>query len=48
MLVYWSYEAEQPAVLAEPGVGATIRRLSSIVVHFFTNTRWERMFRHVH
>ena len=47
MLVYWSYEAEQPAVLAEPGVGATIRRLSSIVVHFFTNTRWERMFRHV-
>ena len=47
MLVYWSYEAEQPAVRAEPGVGATIRRLSSIVVHFFTNTRWERMFRHV-
>ena len=47
MLVYWSYEAEQPAVLAEPGVGATIRRLSSIVVHFFTNTRWERMFHHV-
>ena len=47
MLVYWSYEAEQPAVLAEPGIGATIRRLSSIVVHFFTNTRWERMFRHV-
>jgi signal peptidase I len=47
MLVYWSYEAEQPAVLAEPGVGATIRRLFSTVVHFFTNTRWERMFRHV-
>ena len=48
MLVYWSYEAERPAVRAEPGVGATIRRLSSVVVHFFTNTRWERMFRQVH
>ena len=48
MLVYWSYEAEQPAVRAEPGVGATIRRLSSVVVHFFTNTRWERMFHQVH
>ena len=48
MLVYWSYEAEQPAVRAEPGVGATIRRLSSVVVHFFTNTRWERIFHQVH
>ena len=47
MVVYWSYEVEQPAALAEPGLGATIRRLGSVVVHFFTNTRWERMFRQV-
>ena len=47
MVVYWSYEADQPAVLAEPGLTATIRRLSSVVLHFFTNTRWERTFRQV-
>ena len=47
MVVYWSYEVEQPSVLAEPGLGATIRRLSAVVLHFFTNTRWERMFRQV-
>ena len=44
MVVYWSYEGNQP-VVPESGLGATIKRLSSVVVHFFTRTRWERMFR---
>ena len=44
MVVYWSYDAEQP-VIQETGVGATAKRLVSVVVHFFTRTRWERMFR---
>ena len=43
MLVYWSYDAAEP-VLREPGLGAGLRRLSSGVLHFFTRTRWERMF----
>ena len=46
MVVYWSYDAGEP-VLPEIGIGPTIRRLSSVVVHFFTGTRWERMFRPV-
>lgn len=44
MIVYWSYDAEQPVVEA-PGLGATVKRLASVVINFFTNTRWERMFR---
>ena len=48
MVVYWSYEVEEPALLTEPGLVATIRRLSSVVLHFFTNTRWDRLFHQVH
>ena len=48
MVLYWSYASEQSAVLAEPGLVATIRRLSSGILHFFTNSRWERTFRQVH
>ena len=44
MVVYWSYDAAEP-VLREPGAGAGLRRLSSVVTNFFTRTRWERMFR---
>ena len=46
MMVYWSYEAG-PELVPETGLGATVRRLSSVVVHFFTRTRWDRMFRQV-
>ena len=44
MMVYWSYDADQ-AVIQDNGIGATVKRLASIVVNFFTRTRWERMFR---
>ena len=46
MVVYWSYDAGAP-VIPETGIGPTVRRLFSVVVHFFTGTRWERMFRPV-
>ena len=46
MVVYWSYDTEQP-VLQEPGIGGTVKRLVSVVVHFFTRTRWDRMFRFI-
>ena len=46
MMVYWSYEAG-PELISGGGLGAAIRRLSSVVVHFFTRTRWDRTFRQV-
>ena len=47
VVVYWSYEAAGPELVTEPGLDATVRRLSSVFVHFFTRTRWDRMFRPV-
>ena len=46
-LVYWSYDAERPELMTQTGIGATVRRMASVVTHFFTRTRWSRMFRTV-
>ena len=46
-LVYWSYDAERPELMTQTGVVATVRRMASVVTHFFTRTRWSRMFRTV-
>jgi len=43
LIVYWSYETERPE-LEEPGFGAALRNLGSVAAHFFTRTRWERLF----
>ena len=43
LMVYWSYDARQEASRGS-GVGATLRRVLSVVVNFFTGTRWERLF----
>ena len=43
LMVYWSYDAQQEASRGS-GVGATLRRVLSVVVNFFTGTRWERLF----
>jgi len=32
----------------DSGLGASIARLFSVVTHFFTKTRWERLFRQIH
>ena len=42
MVVYWSYESE-PADYETAGLGSTASRLFSVVTHFFTRTRWERL-----
>lgn len=47
VIIYWSYDAGTPVVVPEPGLGAAVRRLGSVAVHFFTRTRWERMFHQV-
>ena len=45
-VLYWSYESASE-FYSEVGIGATLRRLTSAVTHFFTRTRWERLLRPV-
>jgi signal peptidase I len=47
LMIYWSYESGREDYLEE-GVGATAKRLFSVVTHFFTKTRWERLFHQIH
>ena len=46
LLIYWSYESEADEY-RRTGVGATIGRLASVVTHFFTRTRWERLLHQI-
>jgi hypothetical protein len=46
-MIYWSYESGREDYV-DGGAGATIRRLFSVVTHFFTRTRWERIFHQIH
>jgi signal peptidase I len=43
-LLYWSYEAEPNAHIWRGAVDK-IRQLLGVAIHFFTRTRWDRMFR---
>ena len=43
-MLYWSYESGSE-FYADVGVGATARRLTDGVTHFFTRTRWDRLLR---
>jgi signal peptidase I len=45
-LIYWSYESGREDYIDE-GWAATIKRLASVVAHFFTKTRWERLFHQI-
>lgn len=47
LMIYWSFESEREDY-RETGLGATIERLASVVVHFFTRTRWERLLHQIH
>jgi len=44
LLVYWSYQAE-PDSAEWRGLADKIKRLTSVALHFFTRTRWDRTFR---
>ncbi len=46
LMVYWSYEAGR-ADYEENGVAAAVKSLVSVVTHFFTRTRWDRMFHQI-
>jgi signal peptidase I len=43
-ILYWSYEAE-PNSHVWRGPAAKIRQLFDVAIHFFSRTRWNRMFR---
>ncbi len=47
LMIYWSYESGGEGY-ADDGLGATIRSLVSVVTHFFTRTRWERILHQIH
>jgi signal peptidase I len=47
LMIYWSYESEREDYL-DAGAGASVRRMFSVVTHFFTKTRWERLFQRIH
>jgi signal peptidase I len=46
LLVYWSYEAGREDY-ADESLGGTAKRVASVVAHFFTRTRWDRMFHQI-
>jgi len=43
MMIYWSYEGNQP-LIRQTGLRATIRRFGSTIINFFSGTRWNRLF----
>jgi signal peptidase I len=47
LMIYWSYESGREDY-ADDGIGASIGRLFSVVGHFFTRTRWERILHQIH
>jgi signal peptidase I len=47
LMIYWSYESES-ADYETTGVGENVKGLFSVFTHFFTKTRWERLFKQIH
>jgi len=47
LMIYWSYDSGAEEYV-DSGLGATVKRLFSVVTHFFTRTRWERIFNQIH
>jgi signal peptidase I len=46
LMVYWSYEAGGEEMAAD-GLLAWVRNAGSVVAHFFTRTRWNRLFHQI-
>ena len=46
LVIYWSYEAGREDY-EDQGLAASIKQMGSILVHFFTKTRWERLFHQI-
>jgi len=48
LMIYWSFDTGAQAQAEGSGVGATASRMFSVVTHFFTRTRWERLLHQIH
>jgi signal peptidase I len=46
LVIYWSYESEREDY-ETTGAVDTVRGLGSVFAHFFTRTRWDRMFHQI-
>jgi signal peptidase I len=46
LLIYWSYESGREDYL-DAGYWAELKQLGGVVIHFFTRTRWERLFHQI-
>jgi signal peptidase I len=46
LMVYWSYEAGREEY-QDAGLGPALRNTVSLVAHFFTRTRWSRLFHQI-
>jgi signal peptidase I len=46
LVIYWSYESGREDYLDE-GYAASLKQLGGVVIHFFTRTRWERLFHQI-
>ena len=44
LLVYWSYEAERVDYVDGDGLSRRVEGILSVITHFFTRTRWDRLF----
>jgi len=47
LIIYWSYESGREDY-EEESAGAALKQLASVFAHFFTKTRWDRMFHQIH
>src|SRR3954463_11751408 len=48
LMIYWSFDAGPQPQAEGTGLGASVSRLFSVVTHFFTRTRWERLLHQIH
>ena len=46
LVIYWSYESDRDES-EDTSAGATVRNIASVFTHFFTRTRWSRMFHQI-
>jgi len=46
LVIYWSYESDREDYEAT-GAADTVKGLGSVFAHFFTRTRWDRMFHQI-
>jgi signal peptidase I len=48
LMIYWSFDTGAQAQAEGSGPGAAVSRVFSVVTHFFTHTRWERLLHQIH